>query len=351
MSTAASIWSASAQSYHSYLAAQILSGFFSGVGQSRTLMWIKEIFFYHEHRRKINFWAGPTIVAPYIGPMLASFMLTSLSWHSTFVFLSILNFIAWLLIILFLDKPYFNRTISTSNLPPRGPRWKRLLGITQHQTSWQRTSFSIPLTRPFVVLVKIPVLLILLYAFINYAWMIGVNTTSALLLTKFYNFNPLTLGFFYFAAVIGVTIGQILGHFLHDAVGSAWAKRHNGKILPEVWLFLGYPASMQTVVSLVIIGLALAHKWHWAVVAVFYGAQIGAMVIAVTAVSAYLIDAYPEAPAETGAWLILMRTTSGFMASYIQVSGFFRGGERLADDISFRGSRRRVLRRDWGLRL
>lgn len=78
---------------------------------------------------------------------------------------------------------------------------------------------------------------------------------------------------------------------------------------------------MQIVASLIIIGLALAPKWHWAVVAVFYGAQIGAKVIAVTAISPYFVDAYPEARAQTGAWLILTRTTSGFMASYIQVSG------------------------------
>lgn len=183
-----------------------------------------------------------------------------------------------------------------------------------------RPSFTSALSRPFVVLVKIPVLLILIYAFINYAWMIGVNTTSALLLTKTYNFTPVNLGFFYFAAVIGVIVGQLLGHFLHDIVGLTWANRHDGRILPEVRLSLGYPASIQIVASLIVIGLALARKWHWAIVAVFYGAQIGAMVIAVTAISSYLVDAYPEAPAETGAWMILMRTTSGFMASYIQVS-------------------------------
>lgn len=116
-------------------------------------MWIKEIFFYHEHRQKINCWAGPTIVAPYIGPMLASFILTSLSWRSAFVFLSILNFIAWLLIILFLDEPYFNRNINISNLPPPGPRWKRLLGISQNQPAWQRASFWTALSGPFVVLI------------------------------------------------------------------------------------------------------------------------------------------------------------------------------------------------------
>ena len=41
--------------------------------------------------------------------------------------------------------------------------------------------------------------------------------------------------------------------------------------------------------------------------------------VAITAVSAYFVDAFPEAPIETGMWLILVRTTGGFMATYIQV--------------------------------
>lgn len=50
------------------------------------------------------------------------------------------------------------------------------------------------------------------------------------------------------------------------------------------------------------------------------------MMVAITAISAFVVDAYPEVPGETGAWLILMRTTGGFMASYIQLPWIARVG-------------------------
>lgn len=42
-------WSAAAKSFHSFMAARILHGFFSTVAQAGGLMFIKDIFFFHEH--------------------------------------------------------------------------------------------------------------------------------------------------------------------------------------------------------------------------------------------------------------------------------------------------------------
>jgi hypothetical protein len=39
------------------MAARILNGFFSTVSQAGGLMFIKDIFFFHEQARKINIWA------------------------------------------------------------------------------------------------------------------------------------------------------------------------------------------------------------------------------------------------------------------------------------------------------
>jgi hypothetical protein len=50
------------------------------------------------------------------------------------------------------------------------------------------------------------------------------------------------------------------------------------------------------------------------------------MMIAITSISAFMVDAYPEVPGETGAWLILVRTTGGFMASYIQLPWIAQNG-------------------------
>ena len=43
------IWCAAATSFESFMAARILNGFFSTVAQGGGLMFVKDIFFFHEH--------------------------------------------------------------------------------------------------------------------------------------------------------------------------------------------------------------------------------------------------------------------------------------------------------------
>ena len=48
---------AGATSFDSFMAARILNGFFSTVTQAGGLMFIQDIFFFHERARKINIWS------------------------------------------------------------------------------------------------------------------------------------------------------------------------------------------------------------------------------------------------------------------------------------------------------
>ena len=45
---ATAIWCAAAQTFESFMAARILSGFFSTVAQGGGLMFINDLFFFHE---------------------------------------------------------------------------------------------------------------------------------------------------------------------------------------------------------------------------------------------------------------------------------------------------------------
>ena len=54
---ATAAWCAAATSFDSFMAARILNGFFSTVAQSGGLMFIQDMFFFHERARKINIWA------------------------------------------------------------------------------------------------------------------------------------------------------------------------------------------------------------------------------------------------------------------------------------------------------
>jgi len=93
-----------------------------------------------------------------------------------------------------------------------------------------------------------------------------------------------------------------------------------------VRLYLTYLSSALMAVSLLVLGFALQNIWHYMIIAVFYGLQVVGIMIATTAVNAYLLDAYPEGSGEVGAWIVFGRVFGGFMATYINIPWVTQAG-------------------------
>lgn len=343
-------WAGEATSLKSFIAARILNGLVASAAQGGALMWIKDLFFFHEHPRKINFVEFPIILSPYLGPLITAFIEYKVTWRWGFRVSTILWAIGWLLIVAFLDEPYYDRSIPEAERTPRQARWRRLLGIEQFKDArTSRRSLSVML-QPLVVITKIPVLAIVIYYFLNFAWVISVNTTISIWLVNFYGFNPKNLGkpspfpplplkphtpplnspppkgFFYFFGPIGVTLGWLIGHWLHDAFGNMYAKRHNSRMHPEARLTISYPATLLMVLSLIILGFGVQRHWHYMVLSVFAAAQCCGIMICTTAVNAYLLDCYPHSAGEVSAWVAVGRIWGGFMATYIQLPWVGKAG-------------------------
>ncbi|KAI9710563.1 MAG: hypothetical protein M1820_002699 [Bogoriella megaspora] len=324
-------WAAAATNFESYETARILNGLFESCTQGAGILWIKDMFFFHEHPRLINILEFPVILSPYLGPLLSSFILYKTKWQWAFWLATCMWALGWIL-ILFTDETLYDR--STDFRVPRGPLWKRILGIEQAKGLRNR-SFVQAAVRPIIALTKIPVLLVVIYYFLNFAWVIGVNTTVSIWLTDFYDFNPKNLGmsmsdtlstsklisagFFYFFGPTGVFVGWFVGHWIHDAYANFYARRHNGRIEPEARLALTYLATFIMAVALLILGFAIQHRWHYMVLAVCAAIQCVGIMIATTAVSAYLLDAFPEGAGEINAWVSIGRAWGGFMATYVQI--------------------------------
>lgn len=187
-------WSAAATSYNSYLAARIVNGLFCSVGQSGALMWIKDLFFFHEHPRAINYVEFSIITSPYLGPLITAFIVSSVSWRWAFWLCTILAGVS-LVLVFFLDETLFDRSIAATDRVPRRSYLKRLVGVEQAKSFHQRSLLE-SLMRPVVAVTKLPVLLTIVYYFLNFAWVIGVNTTVSIWLTDVYQFTPKAIGTF-----------------------------------------------------------------------------------------------------------------------------------------------------------
>lgn len=127
---------------------------------------------------------------PYLGPFMASFAVWGLGWRWVYWIYAMLNYVSFILFLAFGDETFNDRRVP----PEQQPAWKsrplRLLGVEKHGTCNLVESCS----RPFIAFAKLPVVIITVYYFLNFAWTIGVNATLATWLAQYYHFNGMQTG-------------------------------------------------------------------------------------------------------------------------------------------------------------
>ncbi|BCS26716.1 putative MFS transporter [Aspergillus puulaauensis] len=319
LALATAIWCAAAQSFESFMAARILNGFFSTVAQGGGLMFIKDMFFFHEQARKINIWSAFIVLSPYMGPMLAAFITSTQIWQWAFGVYAIETGLCLIAIALFVEETYYDRKNTQFELVPNAPRWKRMLGIQQRQTGYIINTPLDAAMRPLKVLVKPVVFISMIYYMLTFAWVVGINTTLSIFVGPLYGFGPKQIGFFYFTPVVAAILGEIAGHWLHDFVASQSSKRNNGRLEPEARLLAIYIAFPFMIAGLVLLGFALEEEYHYMLTALGWGLYVFGIMIVTVAVNAYVLDSYPEASGEVAAWINFGRTAGGFIVSYFMV--------------------------------
>lgn len=165
-------------------------------------MFIKDMFFFHDHARKINLWQSSVIVSPFFGPLFAAFMLgnKTIHWYLPFIIYTIETFLAFLLVILFVEETYYDRKIPTDQREAmgRGSRWERLVGVQQRRTRQPSNSFGEAMMRPVKALCKPVILMTNAYYLLTFAWAVGINSTLSQFLTLVYGFTPTSIGMFCF---------------------------------------------------------------------------------------------------------------------------------------------------------
>ncbi|KAK9458910.1 major facilitator superfamily domain-containing protein [Lipomyces oligophaga] len=320
---ATAIYCTVAPNFKHFMAARVLNGFFSTVTQGGGLMFIKDIFFFHEHARKINVWSAFYILSPYLGPFAAGFIVNVTTWRWCFGLFTILSGIGLILVTLFVDETFYDRTIPPEKQPARGTRVERVLGIAQWRSRHLRNSFKDAYMRTVKTATRMPVIIGFCYYMLTFAWVVGINTTLALFLTPSppsgYGFSSSGVSFFYFTPMIATVFGEIFGHYFNDFIAVRYIRRHKGHFEPEARLTTIYVGSVFVIAGLILSGFALQHLYHWAILAVGWGLYVFGVMLDTVAILAYLLDCYPEASGEVAAIICMGRTVGGFIVSYFQV--------------------------------
>lgn len=156
------------------MAARILNGFFSIVTYVGALIYVNDLFCLHEQARKVNAWGFSVLLAPYLSPLITSFMLTKLSWRWPFGIYTIMTGLSLIAVALFSEETYYDRTIPPDQQPKPVSRLHRLIGIEQMRSRRVHSTFIGALMRPVKTLLKPTVFISAIFYLLTYMWGIGL---------------------------------------------------------------------------------------------------------------------------------------------------------------------------------
>lgn len=322
MAFAATIGAAEATQYGGYMAARFFQGL--GVSPAATvgLAAINDMFFDHERGQKVGIWVLAIDTGLFMGPLFGGFLnVVSAQWIQWFT--AILFGTLFVLELAFMPETLYPRSRMLREAPlvdgsnsGSGQDTTDLEKIGNRRRS-DASAADLPRTKklPFINIVKpVPgmrhpkpwdsvvrfvltfrflavVIAVVGYCFVWYWFVLSVIT---MLPAAYVNYSPLIQGLLFIGLLLGTVLAEVLvGGRLSDVIVNRLAKKNGGVRLPEMRLWLAYPAGLLTAIGLIVWGISVDRGYHWIVgqIALFLfgaGIQVGN-----TVVCAYIVDAYP----------------------------------------------------------
>jgi len=233
-------------------------------------------------------------------------------------------------------RPQFGKLTTSSrmydrgvkNLPSRQTgglrhRIETLVGITGAKMAKYRVTWYEAVSAPFKLVWRPHLLSILVFEAVMFGFDIGVNVTNAVFLG-----TPAPLGFglsqdgiagMYATPLVAVIIGEIIGHFLNDAIMRITTRRNGGVFEAESRLWACYVAVPLYVCGFVVLGVALKEHNSIPALVIGWGLLVAAVMMNTVAVYAYTNDCFPKFQGEISALQNLSRVLGGFSVAYFQV--------------------------------
>ncbi|KAI0907471.1 major facilitator superfamily domain-containing protein [Ustulina deusta] len=293
-----------------------------------------------ERGRSLGIYLLIPLLGAAVGPILGGFIAEYTTWRWMFWSTSIFQGV-----MIAVSYDVFRETFGPLILNRRAARLRKETGNEQYYTQYERQTgeqsvvrvAAQALSRPLRLLAFHPLIQItaVISAF-GYGTLYIVISSFADLWSSYYHQPVAISGLHYIACALGELSGSQVGGRLMDALFRHMRSRSSdGEHIPEFRIPLTLPGAIIAPVGLFIYGWTAQYRVHWIAVDIgifinMFGGQLTSM-----ALSAYVIDAYPEHTSSAIAATQFLRSLTAFLfplfaPSLYRVLGYGWGNSTIA---------------------
>jgi len=307
-------------------AMRCLTAFFGTCPQVTGLYVVTDMYPFHRQARKLNVWTMGFILSPFISPFAFGFLNARASWRWSYGIGSMYGAFVLFLIVFFGRETMYDRGVKGLPRPPSGGlryRIETLVGITGVKMAKYRATWREAILAPLKLFWRPHLLGILVFEALLFGFGIGVNVTNAVFLGSppplGYGFSQYAIAGAYGTPMVAVFVGELIGHFLNDAIMHASTRRNNGVFEAENRLWTCYIAVPLYICGFVVLGASFQNHLSVGALVMGWGISEVAIMVNTVAVYAYINDCFPKHQGEISALLNITRVFGGFSVAYFQV--------------------------------
>ncbi|KAF8500306.1 MFS general substrate transporter [Russula emetica] len=297
------------------------AAFFGTCPQVTGLYVVTDMYPFHRQARMINIWTMGFMFAPFLSPFAFGFLVARANWRWTYGIGCMYSLFVIFIIACFGRETMYDRGVK--NLPSRQTgglrhRIETLVGITGAKMAKYRVTWYEAVSAPFKLVWRPHLLSILVFEAVMFGFDIGVNVTNAGF--SWHSGTPgVRIVSRWYRRHVAVIIGEIIGHFLNDAIMRITTRRNGGVFEAESRLWACYVAVPLYVCGFVVLGVALKEHNSIPALVIGWGLLVAAVMMNTVAVYAYTNDCFPKFQGEISALQNLSRVLGGFSVAYFQV--------------------------------
>ncbi|KAJ5219302.1 MFS transporter [Penicillium cinerascens] len=292
-----------------YMAARFFQGVGAGPSANIGLTVINDLSFEHERGFRVGLWAMSanvgTVLGAVVGGFLASVSQYWISYHVTILFGILL-----VCECLFLPETRYPRAVVLEH--EAGLEGQEMCKETMYDviSDIKRTKQlghlhfrPIPgVSHPkfwdavleFCKLWTYPTISISVccYVFFQYWWICSIMTMEPL---AYETRTVQVQGLLFIGLLVGLVFAEVFcSGRLSDWLVTRLACKNDSQRIPEMRLWLGYPAALVSSVGLILWGNSVDRNWHWMTGQVAFFLYAAGTQVGNTVLSTYVVDNYPE---------------------------------------------------------